>query len=606
MTTDVDERVPQGGASLLTVFAIPGLFLGLVEYGLSRLIRGADDASIAEAALMALVIGGLAYFLTVFTKQVLRSVVSAFGLALATGILYFVAQGGQGAEMSDRVIPVVANFGILAVALPFLRAASRDRPLTDYPLLYADAWAIPAIGAISMFFLLVGSALAALVGALFAFIGLEFIRDLMAKPWFMSGYGAMLFAVGVGVVRQRESAVLAARGILMALLRVTAPVFAVCMTVFVVALTLRGYTSLPGDLSPVATLTAAAVVSIILINAIVGDAGRPESVLFGAAERLLAVLLVFLMALAVNGLIMRVGSEGWTPNRIAAAIAMLVVALYAPIYFIAGLTEQWQVLRQGNIAISALLIVIAIFVQTPFFRPYDWSVKSQLRIMAEDIEAVTDRDLAYLRDDLSAPGMAAYEELASGTGPLAEKAKALPEDLPPERALDYADRLDEAIESGAVRTYPDGLDLSRRLSSEVAMMMNYRDAEDAVIVLQGDRYYVLVIANGEIEVGQFDETGRELARRQTVTPEDPSAVLDEAAANGLRVEERTYALPVLEGTILPPNANELDDFEVDLPLVDFPDDLVTDGQTEGVLGDAPSDPLLTPTDPLGEEAEPVN
>ncbi|MEM9766013.1 MAG: DUF4153 domain-containing protein, partial [Pseudomonadota bacterium] len=495
--SDIDERVPQGGVSLVTVFALPGLVLGALFYLITLAIPDSDGYPLPEAALLATVLGGFAYALVVFNAQVLRAGLSALALAVVVGVLYFIAQGGQGAQMSERVIPIAANLGIFIVALPFLRAASRERPLNDYTLLYGDAWNIPAIGGVAVFFVLIGSALAALVAALFAFIGLEFVRDLMMKPWFVAGYGGMLLGVGIGVVRQRESAVLGARGILMALVRVTAPVYAVCITVFTVALTLRGYTSLPGDISPVATLVAAAVVAIIMINAIVGDAGRPESLLFGAAERLLAVLLVFLIALAVNGLLLRVGAEGWTPNRIAAAFVMLVVALYAPIYFVAGLTEQWAILRQGNIAVSAVLIVIAVFVQTPFFRPYDWSANSQMKIIEAAPEQVQDTDLAYLRDSLGEPGKRAFEKLKVGRSALASKARELPEFVSPGIGR-HREAFDQAIADGTVRFYPSDTvleDADYDLIAAYSIYPYYRDTSErfeTVFVAENDGFWVVL------------------------------------------------------------------------------------------------------------------
>lgn len=583
MYNDIDERVPQGGASLFTVFALPGLVLGLVGWLVSRTIEGDGPHALPEAGLMALVIGGLGYGLIVFTGQVARAAVSALGLALATGILYFVAQGGQGAEMSNRVIPVAANFAILTVALPFLRAASRDHRLTDYAPLYGDAWNIPAIVGIATLFQFGGLLLALLVGALFEFIGLGFIRKMMGEPWFLWPYSAMLFGVGLGVIRQRETAVLAARGIKMALLRVTAPVFAACVTVFVVAVMLRGFGSLIGELSPVATLTAAGIVTIIMINAIVGEAGRPEGVLFGATGRLLAVLLLFLMALAVYGLFLRVTGEGWTPNRIAGTVVILVTALYAPLYAVAGLTEQWAILRQGNIAISALLVLIAGFIQTPLFRPYDWSVRSQLALMEAAPDAVTDADLAYLRDRLGEPGSAAFDEIAASGGALATRAEKLPR-VVTSTTPRIGNAVDDALASGALRIHPEGTPLPPEVRSRVG---NGLMVSASTVVVVDERGYwqvrLLEDTRGRLLVDLIaDPEGASRYATQYVTVDDPAAVLDALAQSGITYERRVFSLPVIGGTPFYPDSRDLENFEVS-PVV-------------------PSRPV-TPTDPLGEEPE---
>lgn len=553
MYGDIDERVPRGGASLLTVFALPGAVLGCVGYLVSRAIDVRDPHPLPEAAMMALVIGGLAYGLVVFRGQLGRAAIAALVLGVVTGGLYFLAQGSQGAAMSDRVIPVAANFVILTVALPFLRSASRHHRLTEYPPLYADAWNIPAIVGIAFVFLLVGSALAALVGALFSFIGLRFVREMISEPWFIGTYGAMVFGVAIGVTRQRESAVLAARGIKMALMRVTAPVFAACVTIFVVAVMLKGFGSLMGELSPVATLTAAALVAIIMINAIVGEGGRPENVLFGASARLLAVVLLFLMSLAVYGLYLRVTGEGWTPNRIAGAVVILVTALYAPTYAAAGLTEQWAILRQGNVAISALLVLIAGVVQTPLFRPYDWSAASQLSRMDADPDGVSDRDLGFLRDRLGAPGRRAFDELAAGDGALAAKAQRLGDRSPTDSAGES--RIRAALAAGTLRVHPEGAALGAEVVGALAQQSRVVLDGQAVVVLDGDDVWLIAAPGaGDVLVAQrLERRGRFLSfggRVELARGAGVATLLGRAADEGITYEVRAYRVPTLGGQSL--------------------------------------------------------
>ncbi|MEM7741240.1 MAG: hypothetical protein AAF225_10610 [Pseudomonadota bacterium] len=414
MDNDVDERIPQGGTTLVAVFGLPGAVLGLLGYvAIDAFDHELISERLATALLFGLLFGSGTYLLTVLRGQVVRSALSALVMGLITGALTWLSPMNESYEASAALISFLANGVLVTVSLPFLRARSRGAALNHYPTLYADAWNIPVIVGVAQLFVLAGVALAALVAALFVFVGLPFLRDLMEQPWFIAGFLGLLQAVGVGVTRQREAAILAARGIKMALLRVAAPIFAASITVFVVAVMLRGFGSLLGDLSPMATLTASAIVAIIMINAIVADRGRPEGALFGATARLLGVLLLFLMSLAVYGLYMRVAVEGWTPNRIHAAIMVIIVGLYAPIYAAAALSEQWVVLRQGNIAVSALLILIAVLVQTPVYAPRDWSAVSQLEQILNDPEGTTGADIRYLRDRLGPMGQKVVEQLTA-------------------------------------------------------------------------------------------------------------------------------------------------------------------------------------------------
>jgi len=593
MQGTIDERVPQGGASLITFFALPGAALGFLFWLVVDAVdkAGNDPHRVLLGLMMALVVGAGAYTLSVFKGQILRSSLASLVLALATGGIFALAQGGQGADMSEEVIPVAANLVILTVALPFLRSAFRGHKPTDYGPLYGDAWNIPAIVGIAGVFTGAGLLLALLVGALFQFIGLEFLQKAMQKPWFLLPYSGMLAAVGIGVIRQREAAVLAARSIKMALLRVTAPVFALCVTIFVVAVMLRGFGSLIGDLSPVGTLTAAGVVSIIMINAIVGEAGRPEGVLFGATGRLLAVVLLFLMSLAVYGLAMRVMGEGWTPNRIAAAVAILVVALYAPIYAAAGLTEQWAILRQGNIAISALLVVIGILVQTPAFRPYDWSVASQLAIIKAEPEAVTTKDLLFLRSRLGEPGEVAFEALKADPQ-FADIANQTPK-LDRWGNAEPVDATAQAVARGSLRIFPEGAAIPEELIEFVDQ--GVRDPNTVGVAMIGTELPELWLAtvtiwpqsNGPftLQVRRFSPATQRFhaARGGTIsfdTRGELDAVLDQLAESGMTFEERTYRLPVING----------------LPMVEYPGELVP-------FEVKPASPPMTPTDPLGPETE---
>ncbi|NRA30534.1 MAG: hypothetical protein HRU11_09755 [Parvularculaceae bacterium] len=595
MHGDIDERVPQGGAKLLTVFALPGAVLGFLFWLAVEAVEagGSEPSRLWLGLAMALVVGAAIYTLSVSRGQILKATTAALGLAVFTGIMFALAQGGQGAAMSEEVIPVAANMVILVVALPFLRSAFRGFTPTDYPPLYADAWNIPAIIGIAGGFTLAGHLLALLVGALFQFIGLGFVREMMTEAWFLLPYSGMLAAVGIGVIRQREAAVLSARSIKMALLRVTAPVFALCVTIFVVAVMLRGFGSLIGDLSPVGTLTAAGIVSLIMINAIVGEAGRPEGVLFGATGRLLAVVLLFLMSLAVYGLAMRVMGEGWTPPRIAAAVAIFVTALYAPIYAAAGLTEQWVILRQGNIAISALLVIIAVLVQTPAFRPYDWSVASQVGIIEADPEGATTADLAFIRSQLGEPGEAAFEALSNDPR-FAEIANLTPQ-TDRWRFEERVGAANRALEEGRLRVHPEGSDLPPASLLMLDRLLRDPDLEAVLVVASETDLWLLapdyLLADDGMNLltmtHLFNE-GRAFSARSRAELSFGSAAaaqqaLDALAENGLLLEERTFRLPVLMGQPVIVDSGVLEPYEVQAP--------------------AEPAPPLTPTDPLGPETE---
>ncbi|MEO1657908.1 MAG: hypothetical protein AAFR65_09315 [Pseudomonadota bacterium] len=601
MDNEVDERIPRGGSTLIAVFGIPGAVLGLLGYFAVELI---DQEAISETLGMSLLFGLLfgsgTYFLTVLKGQVTTSALAALVMGLLTGGLTYVAPFNQSYDAAAGLISFLANGVLVTVALPFLRARSRGVALNHYPTLYADAWNIPVIVGVAQLFVLAGVALAALVAALFVFVGLPFLRDLMQQSWFIGAYLGLLQGVGIGVTRQREAAILAARGIKMALLRVTAPVFAASITVFVVAVMLRGFGSLLGDLSPMAVLSASAIVAIIMINAIVADQGRPEGALFGATARLLGVVLLFLMSLAIYGLYLRVAAEGWTPNRIHAAILVVIVGLYAPIYAAAALSEQWVILRQGNIAVSALLMIIAVLVQTPLYAPRDWSAVSQLEQIMRDPSATTGADIRYLRDRLGPMGEKVFEKLEANPPDgledpyaLAELGRGTPED-PMQLTL-------ETLAANSIFTvFPaDAViddSLAERLEGQLGRSIN--DPNDAALVFEEGQEtgFFLVRRAFSLQIYRLTADGQGDWSVDYLRQIYDDTVIDqlfEGAANGdLTYETRTYVVPSIGGEPLAVIPNEFAPFEAQPAEPPLPP-----------VAEEPAEPVAAEAVPLSDVSE---
>lgn len=568
MDIQLDERVPRGGHSLMTVFGLPGAVIGFLIWFVGERIEtpGGDPDPTLLAIVMALVFGGGTYLLTVLRGQVLRAALSGLGVAILTGVLFRLGFAGQGGALSEGFLPFLACGVIVTVLLPFLRAATKGNSFFDYRPLYADAWTIPVLVGVAQIFVGVGMILAALVAALFAFIGLDFLKELMSEGWFIVTYIGLLQAVGVGVVRQRESAVLAARSIKMALIRVTAPVFAFCATIFVGAVMIKGFGSLIEGLSPVGTLTAAAAVSIIMINAIVADEGRPQNALFGATSRLLGVLLVFLMALAVYGLWMRIDGEGLTPNRIVAGVAVLVFALYAPIYAAAALAERWVILRQGNIAMSFALILIAVFLCSPLFRPYSWSVESQLAIMEADPEAAELDDMVYLRDRLGGEGADAFAELRTREGRLAEMAEIVG-DRPA-----YLIGPSETVDPGTVDVFPDASALPEELKDAALADVSVGDNTAFAMLEDGEAAFVVTESYANLRIEWWRrENGAWVRKDRTASymlDERRAEFMASVRAGDVVFEERTYSVPVIGGVTIPETFDQLEVYRTEEPATE--------------------------------------
>ena len=102
MATEIDERVPRGGHSLMTVFGIPGAVLGFLFYLVVENLDQIDDQErFMVAALVGISLGSATYFLTVLRGQVIRASVTGLLMAIAAGALGFLAYDGQAFDLSS-------------------------------------------------------------------------------------------------------------------------------------------------------------------------------------------------------------------------------------------------------------------------------------------------------------------------------------------------------------------------------------------------------------------------------------------------------------------------------------------------------------------------
>lgn len=570
MSTDLDERVHRGGHSLMTVFGLPSALIGLVVWALIELTNPGEELVRYFAGLLtAIVFGGGTYLLVVLKGQVLRTAIVAAGVGALLGALAVVGFEGEGFQMSSGSLVSLAVLGMTIVLLPFIRASAKGNSFFDYRPLYADAWNLPVIVGISQLFVGGAVLLAFLIAQLFSFIGLGFLKDLLENTWFMMPFVGLLEGVAIGVTRQREKAVLAARGIKMALLRVTAPVFAAAITIFVGAVMIRGFEGLLTDLSPVGTLTASGLVAIIMINAIVADEGRPENALFGGTARLLGVVLLFLMMLAVYGLYLRIGAEGWTPSRIFATLVVGVTTLYAPTYAAAALAERWVILRQGNIAISGILLLLGAFVLTPLFKPLTWSAQSQVAMLEAEAGEATAADLVYLRDRLGEPGRAAFDSLREGTGALAAKAQDVGEKSAFEVTTDQR-TLDDAT------IVPDGAAIPEAAVPLIESDLDRRAKETIVVVTDDGIWLFEETYRVTIQFFAEGEDGWSSAQDFSgyFDGEDRVRFFEAVRSGDVGFEERTYRVPLVGGEMLPNTFQRWENFEVvpDAPPSAEPDE----------------------------------
>jgi len=170
--------------------------------------------------------------------------------------------------------------------------------------------------------------------------------------------------------------------VLLRLLRLLVPVVLGVAGLFAVALGLRGFGSLPGGLSPAATLLAMCAAGITLVTVALDRTPDDEvsTPLLRRATRLLALLLPVLAGAAALAIWQRVAVYGWTPERLAAALAAGWVLACAVVFAaMAARGGPWMArIRAANVPLALGLAGIGLLWLTPLIHAEKFSTRSQV------------------------------------------------------------------------------------------------------------------------------------------------------------------------------------------------------------------------------------
>ena len=420
MTEEIETGASEDGtdARLTALLALVGAAAGLLLWAVNDGIVFLPDR-VAFGMTMALIVAAPAFALLAGGS---RAAIVAPALGAVVGILAWLGTRAGGDALRPDILAVASVFaGIALACVTVLLAGARQRGrLPGYPALFDGAVGLPLT--LGLVFAFTGGAwlIAWLIAALFGAIGLDLLRDLLTKDWFALSFTGAAGLAAIGTVRNRHSVLLAVQSVLFALARLVAPIVAVSVAIFAVALLFQGFGTLWDGLSPVATITATAALAGLLVNACIGAAGRPGRVPHGSA-RLLCLVLPVLMGLAAYGIGVRIGEEGLTPDRLYAGVLVGIGLAMALAYGVSGVTGRWGAARAANIGLLIVGGLTAVLVQTPLFRPLGWSASDQADRVISGAVAPEDFDYAYLQFSLGDAGERALDRIAAQGGVMAER-----------------------------------------------------------------------------------------------------------------------------------------------------------------------------------------
>jgi hypothetical protein len=362
-----------------------------------------SHGNLPERLMLFLSVGGLAFFAGLLVMAgpvgVRRAAMAAMATALPVAALSVWASlryddpGGLPLDPSEAF----AAFLLATMAWPFCIAHFRGN-WADYPTHFRESWsAVIRIAAALVFTLLVWGILY-LSDALLSLVGLDVIDRLIRidiVPFVLTGA-----VTGLAMAVVSELSDLLSPDLLLRLLRLLVPVVLGVMAVFLVALPLRGFGTVLGNLSVAGTLLAMAGVAVVLVSAACdcSEEQAPTHPLMVRAGQGLAALVILPAGLSIWALALRVAEAGWTPSRVAGAAVAAVALGYGAGYLwsLAG-GGRWRIrLRRTNLGMALVIMALAALWLTPVLDANAIAARNQVARYAEGRGTLDRLDLAAL------------------------------------------------------------------------------------------------------------------------------------------------------------------------------------------------------------------
>jgi hypothetical protein len=227
----------------------------------------------------------------------------------------------------------------------------------------------------------------------------------------------------VGLLRDRDKVVGLLQRVVTTILSMLAPVLAVGLVLFELALPFTGLDRLWEQTRATTPILLMCVFgAFILANAVIGTGPEEEAknpVLRWSAMALGAAMLPLAIVAAIStGL--RIGQYGFTPERLWAIVFVAIALACALLYFYAlvrGRIAWADRVRPFNIRLAMGICAIALLLATPLADFGAISTRSQLARLESGAVAPAEFDWRALRFDFGPSGVAALERLKAEGSP---------------------------------------------------------------------------------------------------------------------------------------------------------------------------------------------
>ena len=309
----------------------------------------------------------------------------------------------------------------LYIAQSLVLAATIDRRwIAAYASYFEVAWKLAIQIIFSSLFVGIMWLVLWLGASLFMLLKLNFLQDLLQKPWFYIPVTAFAFSSAFHITDVRPGIVRGIRTLLLVLMSWLLPLATLIVLGFVASLPLTGLAPLWATGHATAVLLGAAAVLVVLINAAFQNgeiASQLARILRGSA-RVAAVLLLPIVLIAIYSLSLRVGDYGWTTDRVIAAACLLVASCYAGGYTWAAMSRgDWlQRVAPTNVSTAFLVLAVLLAMFLPVADPARVSVGSQLARLESGAVSPAKFDFDYLKFSGERYGWKALQKLKGYAG----------------------------------------------------------------------------------------------------------------------------------------------------------------------------------------------
>lgn len=428
--------------STLVTRSVIGLFQGIV---LSCLIYSSSQTPLlwpATNVYLFVPLFILMIFIPLLVVQSIGNMSNKFLLSWATLVTLVVGSGAyyavfrQAAPIKNLdeafafVMPefTFCTFGVLFIAQSLVLSSIHDKRFkAQYPTYFDIAWklgvqVIFAIAFISSFWLLLFIGM-----GLFEIIHLHFFTTIITNQWFAVSATALACAIALHVTDVNVNRVRSIRTLILVLLSWLLPIMTGIIGLFLVSLFYTGPELLWKTGYGNELLLFAAVMLIILVNAVYQDGEHTLSLIQRYAVTLACCLLTPIIILVMYALSLQIRESGLSVDRIYAFAGAIIVAAYALGYALAVFipNKKLKFIETTNYLTSWLIIIIYFALFTPIADPARLMVANQVSRLQSGQVAPEKFDFKVLRFGGLRFGQQALEKMqTTWQGPQADYVRA--------------------------------------------------------------------------------------------------------------------------------------------------------------------------------------